>query len=159
LRIRDFEREDRWVVVAIQAKSPETAQWLEADYVRLSQDPGGLVLVAELETTMPPKVVGFAAFHRVINEAELRNMAVDPEHRDQGAGKMLLDEGRTRLLEAGAKRVFLEVRPSNKAALGLYYSVGFGLYSNRKDYYRDPQEDAYILCMELFPPTVIPTMR
>ncbi len=159
MKIRTFAKEDLWALLAIQQKCTGAAQWLDSDYLRLADDPRGLVLVAELETTDPAKVLGFAAFHRVIDEAELQNFAVDPEHQHQGAGSALLEEGRKRLLEVGAKRVYLEVRASNKTALGLYYSVGFGIHSLRKDYYRDPQEDAYILCLELFPPAVIPTFR
>ena len=159
MKIRTLAKEDLWALLAIQQKCPGAAHWLDSDYLRLADDPGGLVLVAELETMDPTKVLGFAAFHRVIDEAELQNLAVDPEHQHQGVGDALLEEGRRRLLEMGAKRVFLEVRTSNSAALGLYYSVGFGIHSLRKDYYRDPKEDAYILCLELFPPAVIPAIR
>jgi ribosomal-protein-alanine N-acetyltransferase len=67
----------------------------------------------------------------------------------------LLEDARDRLLKVGAKRVFLEVRASNKPALSLYYSVGFALHSLRKGYYRDPDEDAYVLALELYPPTVL----
>ena len=119
---------------------------------------GGMILVAELETMLPPKVLGFATFQRLVDEAELWNLAVDPEHQHQGVGKALLEDARKRLLQLGAKRIFLEVRPSNKSALGLYYSVGFGLHSQRKDYYRDPIEDAYVLSLELYAPTVVPAM-
>jgi ribosomal-protein-alanine N-acetyltransferase len=54
--------------------------------------------------------------------------------------------------------VFLEVRASNKPALSLYCSVGFALHSLRKGYYRDPDEDAYVLALELYPPTVLPSL-
>ena len=155
MRIRLFSKEDLSRILIVQGKSPEAAHWTEGDYLHLAEDPGGKILVADLDTMDPPKILGFAAFHRIIDEVELRNMAVDPEHRQQGVGKALLEEARGRFLKAGAKRVFLEVRPSNKPALALYTSVGFGLHSHRKDYYRDPQEDAYVMALELFPPTVI----
>lgn len=159
MKVRQFGKQDLSAVMAIQARSPQAAQWAEQDYLRLAEDPQGLVLVAELETMTPPKVLGFAACHRIIDEAELRNIAVDPEHYGQGVGKALVAEAHQRLLEAGAKRVFLEVRQSNKQALGLYYSVGFALHSERKDYYRNPREDAFVLALELFPPTVVPQFR
>jgi ribosomal-protein-alanine acetyltransferase len=155
MKIRQFERQDLQTLLAIQVKNTLASQWKEADYLRLTAELGGLILVAEIETMTPPKVIGFAAFLRLIDEAELFNMAVDPQHQHQGVGKALLEEARTRLLQAGAKRVFLEVRQSNRAALGLYYSVGFGLHSQRKDYYSDPPEDAYILSLELFAPNTI----
>lgn len=157
MKIRPLEHEDLPTVLAVQSKSPEASRWTDADYLRLATEPGGMVLVAELETMTPPKILGFAAFQRMIDEAELLNIAVDPDHQNQGIGKALLEEARRRLLMAGTKRLFLEVRKSNRSALALYYSVGFGLHSQRRDYYRDPQEDAYVLAMELFAPEVIST--
>lgn len=156
MKVRQYEKQDLHEILAIQAKNPLAAQWSEADYVRLAADSHGTFLVAELETMTPPKVLGFAVFYRIIDEAELRNIAVHPEHYRLGAGRALVAEGRQRLLEAGAKRIFLEVRPSNQAALKLYYSSGFGLHSRRKDYYHDPVEDAYILAAELSAPHLIP---
>lgn len=159
MKVRQFEKQDLSAVMAIQARNPQAAQWAEQDYLRLAEDPQGLILVAELETMTPAKVLGFAACQRIIDEAELRNLAVDPKHYHQGVGRALVAEARRRLLEAGAKRIFLEVRQSNKQALALYYSAGFGLHSERKDYYQDPREDAYVLALELFPPTVVPQFR
>jgi len=161
MKIRQFAKEDVRHILAIQGKCPDAGGWLEADYLHLAEDPGGLILVAELATMEPmepPNVLGFAAYHRVIDEAELQNLAVHPEHRHQGVGRALLEEGSKRLVQVGAKRIFLEVRTSNKAALELYFSLGFGIRCVRKDYYRDPQEDAFVLARELFPPSVIPSV-
>lgn len=151
MKIRKFSREDLPSIVAIQKMCLAATSWLEADYARLADDSGGMILVAEFETMTPPKVLGFAAFSRVMDEAELMNLAVDPAHRRQGIGRALIEEAGKRLVQAGVKRVFLEVRPSNKPALALYYSLGFAMQSLRKDYYRDPNEDALVLCRELFP--------
>jgi ribosomal-protein-alanine acetyltransferase len=159
MKVRQFEKQDMAEILAIQARNPLASQWPESEYARLAADPRGTFLVGELETMEPVKVLGFAAFYRIIDEAELRNIAVDPAHYNQGVGRALLAEGRRRLLEAGAKRIFLEVRQSNRAALALYYSIGFGLHSQRKDYYHDPREDAYVLSLELFPPAVVPAIR
>ncbi len=155
MRIRLADKDDLRAIVAMQEKSPEAGHWTQDDYERLMDDAGGKILVAELPTMDPPKILGFAAFHRVIDEVEVRNMAVDPEHRHRGVGRALLETARDRLLQAGAKRVFLEVRASNKPALSLYYSIGFAIHSRRADYYRDPQEDALVLALELHPPTVL----
>ncbi|MBI4165869.1 MAG: ribosomal protein S18-alanine N-acetyltransferase [Acidobacteria bacterium] len=154
MKVRLASGNDLRAIIAIQEKSREAARWLLNDYARLLDDSGGMILVAELPTLDPPRVVGFAAFHRIIDETELFNMAVDPDFRRQGAGRALLVEARERLLMAGAKRVYLEVRQSNKPAQALYYSVGFAIHSLRKDYYRDPPENALVLGWELNPPTV-----
>jgi len=158
MKIRLLSREDLQAIVTLQGKCPETARWTADDYARLADDPGGKILVAELESMTPAKILGFAAFHRVIDEVELRNIAVDPDHRRLGVGKALLEEARRRMLTAGAKRIFLEVRTSNKPALALYYSLGFAIHSLRKGYYREPQEDGYVLSLELHPPTVLSPM-
>ena len=155
MKIRLAGTSDLRAIIAIQEKCPEASQWLARDYARLLDDSGGMILVAEMPTLDPPRVVGFAAFHRIIDEVELFNMAVDPDFRRLGAGRELLIESRDRLMAAGAKRVYLEVRHSNKPAQTLYYSVGFAIHSLRKDYYRDPAEDALVLGWELRPPTVI----
>lgn len=152
MKVGPFAREDLPAILAIQSKNPQAAQWSEADYERLAENHGGLILTAQLETLTSPKVLGFAAFHRVIDQAELRNLAVDPQHQRQGIGRALLEDARKRLLESGAKRLFLEVRASNMPALGLYYSLGFGMHSRRKGYYRDPEEDGMVLLLELSPP-------
>jgi len=152
MRVRKFEPPDVAAILAIQAKCPAAAHWVEEDYNRLGKRPHGLILAAELETATTPKVVGFAAFHRIIDEAELLNLAVDPEHQHQGVARALLENARNRLRRMGTRRLFLEVRPSNKPALGLYYSIGFALHSMRKSYYRNPLEDAYVLCLQIFVP-------
>ena len=157
MKIRLASKDDLRSILGLQQKAPEAARWTEGDYERLMEDAGGKILVAELDTMERPKLVGYAAFHRIIDEVEVRNMAVDSEHRQQGVGRALLLSAREQMLRAGAKRVFLEVRASNKPAQSLYYSIGFALHSIRKDYYREPQEDALVLALELYPPTVVPT--
>jgi [ribosomal protein S18]-alanine N-acetyltransferase len=155
MRIRLFEKEDLPAILAIQKKTPLAAQWQGHDYARLAAEPGGMILVADLETMTPPKVLGFAAFHRVIDEAEIQNLAVDPDHQRQGVARALLEGAKRRLRKDGTKRCFLEVRAGSKAAHELYFSIGFGLYSSRKNYYRDPPDDALVLVLELFPPAIV----
>jgi ribosomal-protein-alanine N-acetyltransferase len=51
----------------------------------------------------------------------------------------------------GAKRVFLEVRPSNTAAIALYDAEGFNEIGRRPRYYpaRNGREDALVMALEL----------
>jgi ribosomal-protein-alanine N-acetyltransferase len=55
--------------------------------------------------------------------------------------ELALDWGRRR----GARRAFLEVRPTNAAAMALYGSLGFRTISLRRRYYQHPSEDALVL--------------
>ena len=152
MKIRDYAKEDLPAVLAIQGECPEAAQWLAADYTCTLRSAGAVFLVAEVEVEAASKVAGFAAFHQVLDEADLRNIAVSPGHRRRGLARALLAAACHRLRQAGTKRLFLEVRVSNEAALSLYHSLGFDFHSRRKNYYRDPDEDAYVLCLELSPP-------
>jgi ribosomal-protein-alanine acetyltransferase len=152
MRIRGFSQADLAAIVNIQSRTPQAAQWTQADYAKLAGDPLGLILVAEPDTMSPPTIAGFAAFHHVMDEAELRNMAVDPAHQRQGVGRELLAEAQRLLREQGVRHIYLEVRTSNIAAQQLYYSAGFGLRSRRKDYYNNPREDGLVLALELSPP-------
>jgi ribosomal-protein-alanine N-acetyltransferase len=152
MRIRDFTPEDLPAVLAIQSECPQAAQWLAADYAHLPETAGALLLVAEVEVEGATKVAGFATFHQVLDEADLRNLAVAPEYRRHGVARALIEAACHRLRQAGTKRLYLEVRVSNEPALLLYYSLGFDFHSRRKNYYRDPDEDAYVLCLDLSPP-------
>ena len=147
MRIRKASHDDLEAIVSIQSRTPQAAQWTQADYANLAGDPLGLILVVEFDNMSPATIAGFAAFHQVMDEAELRNMAVDPAHQRQGLGRELLAEGRRRLLEQGVRQIYLEVRASNISAQRLYYSAGFGLRSRRKDYYSDPREDGLVLSL------------
>jgi ribosomal-protein-alanine N-acetyltransferase len=87
----------------------------------------------------------YSVVQAVADEMHVHNLAVRPEERRRGLGRLLmelaLDWGRRR----GARRAFLEVRPSNAAALSLYASLGFRTISLRRRYYQHPTEDALVL--------------
>jgi [ribosomal protein S18]-alanine N-acetyltransferase len=155
MTIRSFADNDVAAVHAIQLMCPHAAQWHRDDYSRLADDPYGMVLVAELASVEPSEAVGFAAFYRVIDEAELRNLAVQPTYQRQGIARALLREGTRKLGESGVRRIFLEVRASNHAALEFYTSLQFRLLSTRNDYYQNPVEDALVMALDIAPPSLI----
>jgi ribosomal-protein-alanine N-acetyltransferase len=149
MKIRACTDDDLAAVYAIQLKCPQAAQWRQEDYGHLARDPLGTILVAEVEDANLPRVAGFAAFHRVIDEAELRNMAIDPLDRRKGLAHALLAAGGRSLQESGARRIFLEVRASNHPALAFYRAAGFQLLYTRHDYYCDPVEDALVMACDI----------
>jgi len=65
------------------------------------------------------------------------SVAVLPEHRRQGIASALLEKTLEALKEYRASEVFLEVRVSNKAAIGLYEKFGFSTSREITGYYRD----------------------
>jgi ribosomal-protein-alanine N-acetyltransferase len=95
------------------------------------------------------RLVGYAMSVRAGDEAEILNIAVDESARGQGAGRALLDELLEHLRRSGVRQVFLEVRRSNQAAIGLYRDAGFRPLGVRPGYYGRPREDALTMVLEL----------
>lgn len=81
------------------------------------------------------RLLAFALCHRVLDEAELLRIAVAPECRQQGLGRMLLQQTLVNLSEQGVTRLLLEVRASNVAAIALYQCCELQQDAIRKGYY------------------------
>jgi ribosomal-protein-alanine N-acetyltransferase len=81
------------------------------------------------------------------DEMEIVNIAVRPDCQKRGIGGRLIERALAAARKSNIKKVFLEVRPSNRAALGLYRKHGFGATGRRKAYYPD-KEDAVAMALE-----------
>jgi len=110
----------------------------------LEEDNRG-VLLAELNG----RLCGYASYMAAVGEAHLTNIAVAPEFRGKSIAKILLN----RILEvaknADCEYIFLDVRPSNEAAISLYKKYGFYELYRRPEYYRTPVEDALVMVKTL----------
>ncbi|UXY16763.1 ribosomal protein S18-alanine N-acetyltransferase [Chitiniphilus purpureus] len=80
-------------------------------------------------------LVGFAVASRVLDEAELLAIAVDPVQQRRGLGRQLLTALRQHLAASGGASLFLEVRAGNRAAQALYESAGGIETGYRRGYY------------------------
>ncbi|MBE7718840.1 ribosomal protein S18-alanine N-acetyltransferase [Lacrimispora indolis] len=90
-------------------------------------------------------LLGYCVFRIIAGEGELLRIAVLPEYRGRGLSKKLMDQLVEYSREKEAKSLSLEVRESNKKARNLYRSYGFKEETIRKNYYRDPEENAVIM--------------
>ncbi len=99
------------------------------------------------------RVAGYAITSIAAGEAHLLNLCVSSDCRRLGLGRMLLRYVVQHASVMGADRLFLEVRPSNEAALALYRDEGFVRTGLRRNYYRasDGKEDAVVLATSLVP--------
>ncbi len=120
--------------------------WQESDYAAFIRRPTWDVLVAANAVGL---VVGFLVNQRAGPEAELVKIVVAPESRGAGVGQALLQAGLQIVRQAGCCAYFLEVRPSNAAALSLYRKNGFVESGLRKEYYQDPTEPALLMRRDL----------
>ncbi|HYG05932.1 MAG TPA: ribosomal protein S18-alanine N-acetyltransferase [Stenotrophomonas sp.] len=96
-------------------------------------------------------LVGYGMLSLATDEAHILNVCVDPALQSRGHGRLLLRALVRLACERGARRVFLEVRPSNAAAVALYHSEGFNEIGRRPRYYpaQNGREDALVMAMEL----------
>lgn len=94
-------------------------------------------------------VVGHAVVWRVLDQAELANIAIAPDRRGQGLGARLLRAVIERAREREVRTLYLEVRESNEAAITLYRGFGFEQVGRRKAYYTRPREDALVMELRL----------
>ena len=94
-------------------------------------------------------VVGYVGSQTVIDESDMMNIAVHPDYRRRGIAEKLIHALVSALGEKGSHGLSLEVRASNAPAIALYEKLGFTQVGLRKNYYRNPREDALILRKEM----------
>jgi ribosomal-protein-alanine N-acetyltransferase len=94
---------------------------------------------------------GYMVTMMVLDEAHLLNLSVRRERQRRGLASSLLAHSFDAVRGHGAISMFLEVRPSNVPALGLYRRFGFEAVGRRKGYYpaRQGREDALIMNIAL----------
>jgi ribosomal-protein-alanine N-acetyltransferase len=95
------------------------------------------------------KVVAYAFFRRVADELHLLKIAVTPDYRGRGIATRLLERCFEICAKQGVTSVHLEVRPSNNAAIELYFKLGFEEIGRRHKYYEDTKEDALLMIKNL----------
>ena len=94
------------------------------------------------------RVAGYVGSQTVCDETDMMNVAVTADYRRQGLGEKLVLALVEELKAMGSQCLTLEVRDSNTPARTLYEKLGFQQIGLRKNYYRNPKEDAYILRKE-----------
>ena len=94
------------------------------------------------------RVAGYVGSQTVCDETDMMNVAVTADYRRQGLGEKLVLALVEELKALGSHCLTLEVRDSNTPARTLYEKLGFQQIGLRKNYYRNPKEDAYILRKE-----------
>jgi ribosomal-protein-alanine N-acetyltransferase len=93
-------------------------------------------------------VVGYIGSQTVMGETDMMNVAVHPDHRRKGVAVSLIHALVQNLKECESHCLTLEVRASNAPAIALYEKLGFAEAGRRRNYYRNPKEDALILRKE-----------
>ncbi len=93
--------------------------------------------------------VGFCCFFALYDSADLEIIAVHKDYRRKGVAKALLAHAKDELVGMGVRRVLLEVRKSNSAAIAFYASLGCKTLATRQDMYAKPVEDGLLMALSL----------
>ena len=130
--------------VAALEKQCFSDPWSENSVASELENPLSLWLIAEADGT----VCGYVGSQTVLDETDMMNIAVHPDCRRKGIAAALITELVSRLKARGSRVLRLEVRESNFSAIALYEALGFTQLGLRKNYYRNPKENALILGKE-----------
>ena len=92
-------------------------------------------------------MTGYSVVMIAAGEAHLLNLSIAAQWQRHGLGSELLRFMIGLARDCAAARMFLEVRPSNVAALALYARAGFATIGVRRGYYpaRSGSEDAIVM--------------
>ncbi|WP_396587582.1 ribosomal protein S18-alanine N-acetyltransferase [Bermanella sp. R86510] len=96
-------------------------------------------------------IQGYGIVSYVVGEAELLNICIASGARGQGHAQTLLEHLVEHAQQHDNHEMFLEVRPSNQAAIHIYEKQGFHEIGRRKNYYptKSGYEDALLMALPL----------
>lgn len=121
----------------------ERDAWSGGYFFYAARDEQSIYIVGEANG----KIIACAGAEIYRDAAELETFAVDTGYRRLGVGTKLFGELIDALKIRGATVIYLEVRPSNTAAINFYEAHGFKIVDRVKNFYID--EDAWVMLREL----------
>lgn len=140
--IRRMQSEDIDAIISIEEKAYGAHHWSKDSFLQeLNNELAWYYSLFNEEN----KLVAYAGTWHILEEAHITNIAVDIDCRRKGYGEALLKHILDDCYKEKIKYLTLEVRVSNKAAIGLYEKYGFTSFGIRKKYYQDNDEDAMIM--------------
>ncbi len=151
VRIRKVRKGDIDRIIDIERSWHHLSHWSIDSYYRLLNDDSFTSsFVAEIEDESGrPNIVGFVIFHIAADVSEIYNIAVENSHARSGIGKELMAAAIHESGRRKAVKIILEVRKSNNPAINFYLKFNFTIAGERKNYYSNPIEDAYVMELEV----------
>ena len=146
--LRPTRAHDLPAIVAIETRAYEFP-WAEpifADCLRIGYCCWSVLAAGEL--------VGYGVLSIAAGEAHLLNLCIDPDWQRRGLARQTLQKLQDVARRLAVTVIFLEVRPSNLAAIALYFEAGFLPIATRRNYYpaRVGREDAWVMSCALDAP-------
>lgn len=151
--IEPMNEHDLLAVVEIE-EACGLSQWGWHAYHAELERPEAIMLVARPRHDAPydaaPPIIGYiAARIDAAGELHINNIGVRATARRRGVGSALLGTALKFGARNGAREALLEVRAANHVAQSLYRRHGFQNVGRRRDYYREPTDDAILMRIHL----------
>ena len=150
-RLRKIDGRDIATLISI-AESTGLSHWSAQNYIDEQKNPNAIMLRLESESS---STIGFivgrivpASDDELAVDAEIYNIAIVETEQRKGNGQFLLDEFVRNCKTSNVRHLWLEVRASNSKALKFYTVNGFLPVTRRRDFYRDPVEDAILMRLD-----------
>ena len=140
MKTRLFTTEDFAAVLFLEKEIFPDA-WTEEMLRKETEKSAFCAVVAEEDE----KIVGYLYGTVVFEDGEIEKIAVAPAYRGKGYAKALAAAFEEEILRRDGGRIFLQVRPSNLAALSLYKALGFEQTRVCKHYYADGEDGLEML--------------
>ena len=138
--IRSMRQEDLDEVIAMESLFFGAHPDLTA-YKKACLRTGNIYMVAEINGC----IIAYCTIITSYETADLCNIAVKEEYRRCHIAEKLLEKCVITCKARGVTRILLEARESNTPALNFYKKMGFMEIGKRKNYYKEPCEDAVIM--------------
>jgi ribosomal-protein-alanine acetyltransferase len=138
ISIRPAALDDISAILALEQEACSAAHW-SADQYRTRIAEGNLIVAEQAG-----QVCGFLCARAAAGEWEIENVVVGSAFRRCNIGAELMRALTDKWESQAGTAILLEVRESNSAARALYEKCGLQEVGRRRNYYRDPVEDAIL---------------
>ncbi len=145
ISVRLSETDDLDAVASIEAEC-FSEPWSRQAFADVLYRDDVMLLIAGTDDC---PAAGYVCMYMAADEGEITNVAVRSDHRGAGIGGALMEDLAVRAKEHGIERIFLEVRESNEPAIALYRKYDFEQNGLRKNFYRNPTENAILMVKDL----------
>jgi len=147
-------------VIAIENCWDYLSKWGKEGYVKVLQNSYiyySLVAETRRHSKLPSsvsgtKIIGLAVLAFLFDHGDLCNLVVSPKYLGKGIGQELLSKCLEIAKQGNLNRILLEVRHSNYRAVRFYQRNDFRISANRKNYYSQPSEDAWVMERSILSP-------
>ncbi|HEX8129445.1 MAG TPA: ribosomal protein S18-alanine N-acetyltransferase [Pyrinomonadaceae bacterium] len=146
-QIEPMTAHDLLEVVEIE-EACQLSRWGWDSYYAELARPEAIMIVARrdrVDKQTGHALYGFLSARVSAQELHINNIGVHEAARRRGIGDALMKTAVAAAVQQGARAAILEVRAGNVAAQALYRRYGFEVVGRRRQYYREPPEDALLM--------------